>query len=294
MALPRGSMLDLNRSPNFTGASSPGRRPHALAYALPTLFTAGGIFAGFASILQSIQGSMMAFKGTPGAEHHFDLAAKTVGLAFLLDGLDGRIARATNTTSDFGREMDSFADVIAFGIAPAVLSFTWGVQFVDLSLNVDLHNHILSVGWFVAFMFLLCTLVRHARFLVQNGPTAKSPSSPNRNYFAGLPIPAAAGMVAAVVHGWDSAPLTSWPLTLGWLALLVLLSLLMVSTWRYYNFKDINLMRPWTVILAGTLIYLIWNYSRPVLITCATGYILSGITAHLAAMLRRESPPPAL
>jgi CDP-diacylglycerol--serine O-phosphatidyltransferase len=287
-------MLDLNLSQNFTGALSPDRRPHPFAYALPTLFTAGGIFAGFASIQQSIQGAMMAYKDTPGAEHHFGMAAKTIGVAFLLDGLDGRIARATNTASDFGREMDSFADVIAFGIAPAVLAFTWGVQFVDLNLNVNLHNHILSAGWFVAFMFLLCALVRHARFLIQNGPTAKNSSSPNRNYFAGLPIPAAAGMVAAVVHAWDSAPLTSWPLTLGWLALLVLLSLLMVSTWRYYSFKDINLMRPWTVILAATLIYVIWNYSRPVLITCAMGYILSGITAHLAAMLRRESTPPSL
>jgi CDP-diacylglycerol---serine O-phosphatidyltransferase len=82
-------------------------------------------------------------------------------------------------------------------------------------------------------------------------------------------------------------PLTSWPLTVGWLALLVLLSLLMVSTWRYYSFRDINLMRPWTLILAGSLIYLIWNYSRPVLATCATGYMFSGIVVRLAGVIER-------
>ena len=244
--------------------------------------------------MQSIQGAMMAYQGAGGAEYHFDIAAKTIGLAFLLDGVDGRIACATNTASDFGREIDSFADVINFGIAPAVLAFTWGVQFTGADLNADLHHHILSAGWFVAFMFLLCSLGRHARFLVQKSAASKNPSGPGRKYFAGLPIPAAAGMVAAVVHAWDSAPLTSWWLTVGLLALLVLLSLLMVSTWRYYSFRDVNLMRPWAPILAGSLIYLIWNYSRPVLVTCAAGYMLSGIAVRLTGVIRRGTPPPAL
>src|SRR5207245_5558486 len=113
------------------------------------------------------------YQGAGGAEHHFDIAAKTIGLAFLLDGVDGRIARATNTASDFGREIDSFADVINFAIAPAVLAFTWGVQFTGADLNAGLHQHILRAGWFVAFMFLICSLVRHARFLVQKSSTSK-------------------------------------------------------------------------------------------------------------------------
>src|SRR5579864_3928819 len=110
----------------FVDPRSPDRRPRRAAYALPTLFTAGNIFLGFLSILRSFRGAME--HGTP---EHFAIAAKAIGAAVFLDGLDGRIARMTNTTSDFGREMDSLADVISFGIAPAVLAFAWGVQFID-------------------------------------------------------------------------------------------------------------------------------------------------------------------
>src|SRR5271157_2070654 len=115
---------------------SPDRRPRRVAYALPTLFTAGNIFLGFLSIMRSFNGAMMAAAGSSGAgaAEHFSIAAKAIGAAVFLDGLDGRIARMTNTTSDFGREMDSLADVISFGIAPAVLAYAWGVQFVDTSL----------------------------------------------------------------------------------------------------------------------------------------------------------------
>ncbi len=113
---------------------SPDRRPRRAAYALPTLFTAGNIFLGYLSILRSFHGAMLAASGAAGASEHFTIAAKAIGAAVFLDGLDGRIARMTNTTSDFGREMDSLADVISFGIAPAVLAFAWGVQFVDTSI----------------------------------------------------------------------------------------------------------------------------------------------------------------
>ena len=244
--------------------------------------------------MQSIQGAMVARDGTAGAEHHFDIAAKTIGLAFLLDGLDGRIARVTNTTSDFGREMDSLADVISFGIAPAVLAYIWGVQFTDPGLGAGLHRHILGIGSFIAFMFLLCGSARLARFNVQKNPIPKNPGRPNRKYFVGLPIPAAAGMVASVVYAADSVPITYWPWTAAWLVLLSFVSFLMVSTWRYYSFKDLNLLRPrspLTIILVGGLIYLIWNYSQPVLLACASCYVASGMVIRIGGIVRRYLRP---
>src|ERR1700744_5479652 len=114
---------------------SPERRPRRAAYALPTLFTAGNIFLGYISILRAFRGALLVSSGAAGADDHFPVAAQAIGAAVFLDGLDGRIARMTNTTSDFGREMDSLADVITFGIAPAVLAFAWGVQFVEWADN---------------------------------------------------------------------------------------------------------------------------------------------------------------
>src|SRR5262245_51200287 len=107
----------------FIDPRSPDRRPRRAAYALPTLFTAGNIFLGYISILRSFEGAMLASSGADGAPERFAIAAKAIGASVFLDGLDGRIARMTNTTSDFGREMDSLADVISFGLAPAILAF---------------------------------------------------------------------------------------------------------------------------------------------------------------------------
>jgi CDP-diacylglycerol--serine O-phosphatidyltransferase len=287
-------MPGLNIRERWIDPQSPDRRPHRAAYALPTLFTAGNIFLGFVSVMQSIQGAVLAHGGTSGASHHFEIAAKSIGLAFLLDGLDGRIARVTHTTSDFGREMDSLADVISFGIAPAVLAFTWGVLFVDSGLSGALHDHLLRLGSFIAFLFLLCGSARLARFNIQKNPVPKNPGRPDRKYFVGLPIPAAASLVAAVVYALDSEPLAYWPLTIVWLALLSLLSFLMVSTWRYYSFKGISLMTPRSsliVILLGGLIYLIWNYSQPVLVACAGSYVASGIVIRIGGIVRRHLRP---
>jgi CDP-diacylglycerol--serine O-phosphatidyltransferase len=190
--------------------------------------------------------------------------------------------------------MDSLADVISFGIAPAVLAFAWGVQFLDPGIGPAVHDQVLRVGRFVAFLFLLCGAARLARFNVQKNPIPKNPGRPNRKYFVGLPIPAAASMVAAVVYASDASPITSLPLAILWLALLALLSFLMISTWRYYSFKDINLLRPrssLTVILVGAMIYLIWNYSQPVLVACAAGYVASGIITRIGGIIRRHLRP---
>ena len=267
------------------------RRPRRVAYALPTLFTAGNIFLGYLSILRSFNGAMLAGSGAAGASEHFTIAAEAIGAAVFLDGLDGRIARLTNTTSDFGREMDSLADVVSFGIAPAVLAFAWGVQFVDTSIAEGIRSHLFRAGYFIAFLFLLCGAARLARFNVQKNPIPKNPGNPHRKYFVGLPIPAAAGMVCAVVFAYGGQPLAWWPLSVAWLALLVLLGFLMVCTWRYYSFKGINLNKPYTpllFVLLGGLIYGIWNWPQPVLLAMAIAYVASGIAIRIGGIVRRR------
>jgi CDP-diacylglycerol--serine O-phosphatidyltransferase len=270
---------------------SPDRRPRRAAYALPTLFTAGNIFLGYLSILRSFRGAMLAASGGVGAPEHFAIAAKAIGVAVFLDGLDGRIARMTNTTSDFGREMDSLADVVSFGMAPAVLAFAWGVQFVSPTLGAPLLHQLMNAGYLIAFLFLLCGAARLARFNIQKHPIPKNPGRPDRKYFVGLPIPAAAAMVAAVVFAADAQPIAWWPLSVLWLALLALLGFLMVSTWRYYSFKGINLSKPHTpllIVLLGGLIYAIWNWPQPVLLGMATSYVGSGIVIRIGGIIRRH------
>jgi len=272
---------------------NPEQRSRA-AYALPTLFTAGNVFLGYMSVIQSFQAAMLAASGQAGAAAHFEISAIAIGVAVFLDGLDGRIARLTNTTSDFGREIDSLADVISFGIAPAVLAFAWGIQFIDGGLTATLHDQVRNLGYFIAFLFLLCGAARLARFNVQKNPVPKNPGRPDRKYFVGLPIPAAAGTVAAVVYAAGNEPLRQWPFAVAWLALLALLSFLMVSTWRYHSFKDISLLRPRSplvFILVGGLIYLIWNYSQPVFVAMALTYVGSGIAIRIGGILRRRLRP---
>ena len=269
---------------------SPDRRPRRAAYALPTLFTAGNIFLGYLSILRSFH-AIASPAGSDAVADNFEVAAKAIGIAVLLDGLDGLIARLTHTTSDFGREMDSLADVISFGIAPTVLAFAWGVQFVDGGLSQQFQHQLFQAGYFIAFLFLLCGAARLARFNVQKNPIPKNPGRPNRKYFVGLPIPGAAGTVAAIVYAASGDPIGYWLFAVIWLALLSLLGFLMVSTWRYYSFKGLRLRQPRTpliVILLGGLVYAIWNYGRLVLPAMAIGYVGSGIAIRLGGLVRRR------
>ena len=221
------------------------------------------------------------------------MAAKAIGVAVVLDGLDGRIARMTNTVSDFGREMDSLADVITFGIAPAVLAYHLG-RAVRPTSNI-MRDH--RAGYFIAFLFLLCGAARLARFNVQDNPIPANPGRPDRKYFVGLPIPAAAGLVAAIIFAAEGEPIQSWILSALWLFVLALLSFLMVSTWRYPSFKEINLAGPRSpliIILFGALIYLIWIFPQPVLLGISTAYVGSGILIRLGGIIRRRlrhSPP---
>src|ERR1700676_52744 len=273
---------------------SPDRRPRRAAYALPTLCTAGNVFLGFYALMESFQGSMAMVSDAAAAPRHFQNAALAIGWSVFLDGLDGRIARLTNTVSEFGKEMDSLADSISFGIAPAMLAFTWGVQFVDPSIHPRLLEYLRYTGYCVAFLFMLCGAARLARFNIQKNPIPKNPGRPDRKYFVGLPIPAAAAAVAAVIYAANSDPIHSWILSALWLALLGLLSFLMVCTWRYPSFKDLSLTHPrspLTIILMGVLIFLIWKFSQPVLLVLAISYVVGGIAIRVGGIVRRRLRP---
>jgi CDP-diacylglycerol--serine O-phosphatidyltransferase len=280
-----------SRAPQLNDGPPHPRRPRRAAYALPTLFTSGNIFLGFLAILQAFQGALDARGGDYGPNDHFANAAKAIGIAVFFDGLDGRIARMTNTVSDFGRELDSLADVITFGIGPAILAFVWGVQFIDPALPGQLFgNHLLRIGYFVSFFYLLCGAARLARFNIQTHPVLKNPGRPDRKYFAGMPIPAAAGFVAAIVFFFDSQPVRNVYFSAVWLAALSCVALLMVSTWRYPSFKQLSIHKPRSplvVLLFGGFIYLIANWAQIVLLVLAVGYVSSGIIIRIGGIVRR-------
>src|SRR5271165_2688095 len=162
-------------------------------YVLPSLFTAANLAAGYYAISQAIQ-------GTTADPVHFDHAAKAIGFAILFDGLDGRIARMTNTASAFGRELDSLADVIAFGIAPAILAWLWGFRALPLMDDYEFRSQVVQFGAVVTFIFLMAGAARLARFNIQTNPQPSNPGRPGKKYFVGMPIPAGAGVVAALVH----------------------------------------------------------------------------------------------
>jgi len=287
----------VNLRERLVDPKSPERRPRRAAYVLPTLFTAGNVFFGFYALIEILVGAMQIAQGVANANQHFIRASLAIGWAVLLDGLDGRIARMTNTVSDFGREMDSLADVIAFGIAPAALAFVWGVQFVQPVEGVDpkYFEHLNGAGYFFSFMFLLCGAMRLARFNIQKNPMPKNPGRPDRKYFVGLAIPSGAAVVSSIVYVCDGVPVRGWMWCAGWLALLALLSFLMVSTWRYPSFKDLSLTRPRspvTIILLVAVILMIWLFSKPALFAMAIAYMLSGIVIRVGGIVRRRLKPP--
>jgi CDP-diacylglycerol---serine O-phosphatidyltransferase len=283
----------LNFKDQILGPRTSAKRPRRAAYVLPTLFTSGNIFLGFIAMLQTFEAAMQINAGDYGPNQHFVTAAKAIGFAVFFDGLDGRIARMTNTTSDFGRELDSLADVITFGIAPAVLAFVWGVLFVINPGDGQLLSHLHRAGYTLAFFYLLCGAVRLARFNVQTNPTPKNPGRPDRKYFVGMAIPAGAGFIAAVVYMAPS-PVQSFVFSIAWLLMLSIVSLLMVSTWRYPSFKQINVSKPRTpliVLILGGFAFVIWNWSQPVLLAAASAYVLSGIVIRIGGIVRRYRRP---
>lgn len=232
---------------------------------LPSLFTTGNLFLGFWAIIKTLHG-----------QHHE--AAPLIGWAIVLDLLDGQIARLTGTSSEFGGELDSLADLISFGVAPALLAYSWGFGTVE------------RVGWLAAFLFVVCGALRLARFNVQRHVV-------DSRYFVGLPIPAAAALVAAWVN-FRPEPLASRSQATVALAMVTALAFLMVSTFRYRSFKKLDLRsrRSYITVLGIALLFLLVALEPPfVLLFMATSYWLSGPALYVVGLgRRRRGAPPAL
>ncbi len=253
-------------------------------YILPSLFTSGNIAAGYYAITQSLQGSVLE-------PHHFNYAALAIGFAIPFDALDGRIARMTKTTSEFGKELDSLADVITFGVAPSVLAFTWGFHALPTAMDPGLRQKVIQFGAFICFLFLLCVASRLARFNINVNPEPKNPGREGRKYFVGMPIPAAAGVIAAVVHYFLGNPIPYWWVAVIWMLLVGLIAFLMVSTWRFWSGKEINLANrhPFQlIVLLGLVIYAMVFFSQYVLLLFAFVYMFSGIFARAAYSWQRR------
>jgi CDP-diacylglycerol--serine O-phosphatidyltransferase len=270
----------------------PRRRLSKGMYILPSLFTTANMALGFYAICEIIHSTANEF-------WHLDNAAKAIGFAVLFDGLDGRIARMTGTSSDFGRELDSLADAITFGVAPAILAWTWGFYLMPPVMLTQWQWHIklTQLGAIASFLFLTAGASRLARFNITTNPQPSNPGRPGKKYFVGMPIPAGAGVIAAVVHFESGDPLQSWYTALTWLAMVATVGYLMVSTWRFYSFKDIDFRsrHPFRlIILLGALFYGIWLFSGPVLFAVALLYMASGVFWRLQWIFRRRTgaPPP--
>ena len=257
-------------------------------YLLPSLFTTANIAAGYYALSQTMLSTQVE-------AWHFDFAARAIGFAILFDGFDGRIARMTNTTSAFGKELDSLADSIAFGVAPALLAWKWGFRMLAPTATSDVRNHVVQFGAIATFLFLVACVSRLARFNIQLNPRPSNPGRPGRKYFVGMPTPAGAGLIAATVHFSLGEPLDTWWWSGAWAAFILAGAFLMVSTWRFFNFGGINLRQrhPMQVVLIiAILIASIWVYSQYVLFFIALTYMLSGVLARLSYVVRRRSAPP--
>src|SRR6202789_181840 len=275
---------EASRVAQVAAAGKVRRQPSRGMYVLPSLFTAGNMAAGFYAITQSVQGSV-ADTG------YFDRAALAIGIAVLFDGLDGIIARLTNTTSDFGKELDSLADVITFGVAPSLLAYIWGFRMLPLMRHPELRQQIVHIGVFVCFIFLICGASRLARFNISVNPQPRNPGRPGKKYFVGMPIPAGAGVISSVIHYQRGSPIDDPRIALVWLCLLLFTSFLMVSNWRFWSAKEITSggRHPFQLVaviaFVGALIALWHQY---MLIIIAMAYLVSGVVARLAYSWSRE------
>jgi CDP-diacylglycerol--serine O-phosphatidyltransferase len=254
------------------------KQPSRGMFVLPSLFTAGNIAAGYYAITQSIQ-------GTAADSGYFDRAALAIGAAVVCDGLDGLVARMTHTTSDFGKELDSLADVITFGLAPSLLAYIWGFRMLPATVYPAMRGDVMHAGVFACFLFLICGASRLARFNISVNPQPRNPGKPGGKYFVGMPIPAGAGVIAAVVHCFHGSPIYDARVSLLWLVLILFAGFLMVSNWRFWSAKEITSgnRQPFQlfalIALIGALIA--WD-SELMLMVIALGYLVSGVLARLA------------
>lgn len=268
-------------------------------YLIPSAFTAANIGMGYFAVMGALRGFQLVEGGTEAellqATSHFDNAARAIGWAVVFDALDGRIARLTKTTTEIGVQLDSIADVVTFGIAPAVLAYAWGYGSV-FAQGSNAHK----LGWFLSFMFLICGAFRLARFNVQASRPrvlAEGTIKVDKKNFVGLPIPMAGGFIAALVH-FSPAPLSFHGIEMSTIysgllmGAIALLSVLMVSTVRYTSFKTVGVGRRSTrlaVLAIAASGMLVWLYSRYVLVSLVGGYIIYGLLTRLAGLFRHRS-----
>jgi CDP-diacylglycerol--serine O-phosphatidyltransferase len=267
-------------------------------YLIPSIFTAANIGMGFYAVMAAARGFQFVGTGVSQdllrASAYLDNAAMAIGWAVLFDMLDGRIARMTKTTTEIGVQLDSIADVVTFGLAPAVLAYVWGYG-ATLGEGSDLHR----LAWFLSFMYLMCGAFRLARFNVQSSRPrilAEGTIKVDKKSFVGLPIPVAGGLIAAIIH-FSPLPLVSYGADRGRLysVLLMLLvgflSVLMVSTLRFSSFKTVGTRRRSmrTIMLVVAVGMLIFLYSRYVLLGIVSLYILHGLLSRVVGLFRKRS-----
>src|SRR5437879_2500082 len=247
-------------------------------YVVPSLFTALNVLAGFYSLMASMSGFRLLGLGEVSpAARRFDSAAIAIGLAFACDALDGRIARMTKSTTEIGIQLDSLADVVSFGLAPAILAYSWGY-----GTALQEWTNASQLAWFVSFMYVICGGFRLARFNVQATrprPLAEGTPKVDKKSLARLPIPVAGCLIAAIVH-FTPTPIKygNHPQVLAILmmVLVAFLSFLMVSTLRFTSFKSIGTGRRLSARMAIGMIAiaaLIYLYSQWVLLLLAVAYV---------------------
>lgn len=213
-------------------------------YLLPNLLSTAGLFAAFYAIVAALKGA-------------FDSAAIAIFVAMIADMFDGRVARMTNTESEFGAEFDSLCDMVSFGVAPALVIYSWALQSLG------------KFGWLAAFTYTASTALRLARFNTQIGTATK-------DFFQGLPSPAAAGVIASIVWYYQDASI--WLSFVG-ACVAIMVSVLMVSNIRYYSFKEIDLKGkvPFVVVVLVMLGYVVVSINPPLLLMIGfCGYMSSG------------------
>lgn len=248
---------------------SPSLRERGI-YLLPNLFTSAALFAGFYAIVQAMNSK-------------FELAAIAIFIAMVMDGLDGRVARMTNTQSAFGAEYDSLSDMVSFGVAPALILYVWALKPLG------------KLGWIAAFIYCACAALRLARF-----NTKLDDEHQDKRFFQGLPSPAAAALLAGFVwvsyeYGVTGRDVFFGVLKWKWMAwtLTVFAGASMVSDLRYYSGKDINLKAsvPFFVILGIVLAFVLISYSPPeVLFLIMAVYALSGYVIWLRSKIKPKQP----
>ncbi len=236
------------------------KHPPKGIYLLPNLFTTAGLFAGFYSVVAAMQGS-------------FEVAVHAIFIAMIMDGLDGRVARLTNTQSAFGIEYDSLSDVVSFGIAPALIVYSWSLYSLG------------KLGWLAAFLFTATAALRLARFNAQTG------SSSDKRYFQGLPSPAGAAIIASMVWFGNEYSLNPESLAIVVAIITTVTGLLMVSNIRYYSFKELDFKGkvPFFVIILMLLLFIAISINPPTVLFTGFGiYGISGLVLTVNELRRRR------